>query len=173
MPINFDLQAFLQDPQVEGLLRIVLAGMLAALVGLEREMEGKPAGIRTYGLVGMGAATFTITGTLVFGAGDPSSRVAQGIVTGIGFIGAGTILQMKRRIIGLTTAAGLWVAAAIGMAIGGGLYILGAGGAVLMFLLLQFLRPELLIRLGLATEEDVIGRVERPEGNGQGPGKQP
>ena len=160
MPFNVELGSFLRDPQVEGLLRIVLAGGLAALVGLEREMEGKPAGLRTYGLVGMGAAMFTVAGTLVFGAGDPASRVAQGIVTGIGFIGAGTILQMHRQIIGLTTAAGIWVAAAIGVAIGGGLYILGIGGAVLMFLLLQFLTPELLV-IGRAKpspgEEDAAG----------------
>ncbi|HEY7600376.1 MAG TPA: MgtC/SapB family protein, partial [Candidatus Limnocylindrales bacterium] len=120
----------------------------------------KPAGVRTYGLVGMGSATFTIIGVLVFGAGDPGSRVAQGIVTGIGFIGAGTILQMKRRVVGLTTAAGIWVAAAVGMAIGGGLLILGIGSAVAMFLLLQFLRPEVLVRFGVASEEDVEGRVK-------------
>jgi putative Mg2+ transporter-C (MgtC) family protein len=172
MPFDFDLRAFLQDPQVEGLLRILLAGVLAALVGLEREMEGKPAGIRTYGLVGMGAATFTIVGTLVFGPGDPASRVGQGIVTGIGFIGAGTILQMKRHIIGLTTAAGLWVAAAIGMAVGGGLYILGIGGAVLVFLLLQFLRPEILVRFGLATQEDVEGRVVHAPGEQDASGRE-
>jgi putative Mg2+ transporter-C (MgtC) family protein len=108
----------------------------------------------------MGSATFTIIGVLVFGAGDPGSRVAQGIVTGIGFIGAGTILQMKRRVVGLTTAAGIWVAAAVGMAIGGGLLILGIGSAVAMFLLLQFLRPEVLVRFGVASEEDVEGRVK-------------
>jgi putative Mg2+ transporter-C (MgtC) family protein len=163
MPFDFDLRAFLQDPQVEGLLRIVLAGGLAALIGLEREMEGKPAGIRTYGLVGMGAASFTMVGLLVFGTGDPASRVAQGIVTGIGFIGAGTILHMRRQVVGLTTAAGLWVAAALGMAIGGGLYILGIGTGIAVFVLLQFLRPELLVRFGLATDEDVQGRVTEGE----------
>lgn len=151
----------LADPQTEGLARILLAGFLAGLIGLEREMEGKPAGLRTYGLVGMGAATFTVVGLLVFGDGDPGSRVAQGIVTGIGFIGAGTILHMTDRVVGLTTAAGVWVAAGVGMAIGGGLYILGIGAAVAMFVLLQFVRPELLVRMGVATQEDVEGRVRR------------
>lgn len=149
----------LADPQLEGLFRVLLAGLLAAIVGLEREMEGKPAGLRTYGLVGMGAATFTVVGLLVFGDGDPGSRVGQGIVTGIGFLGAGTILHMSRRVVGLTTAAGVWVAAAVGMAVGGGLYILGIGAALAMFLLLQFVRPELLVRFGLATQEDIEGRA--------------
>jgi putative Mg2+ transporter-C (MgtC) family protein len=153
----------LADPQVEGLLRILLAGGLGALIGLEREMEGKPAGIRTYGLVSMGAAIFTVTGELVFGPGEPASRVAAQIVTGIGFIGAGTILHMRRRVVGLTTAAGLWLSAAVGMAIGGGLYILGVGAAVAMVLILQFLRPELLVRFGLASQEDVVGRVPPAE----------
>ena len=158
--MEFDLRSFLQDPQFEALLRVLVAGLVAGLIGLEREREGKPAGIRTYGLVGMGAAMFTVVGILAFGAGEPASRVAAQIVTGIGFIGAGTILHMQRRIVGLTTAAGLWVSAGVGMAIGGGMYILGIGAGVLMFLLLQFLRPEVLVRFGLATEEDVKGRVE-------------
>jgi len=159
MPFDFDLRSFLQDPQVEGLLRVLLAGVLGGMIGLEREIVGKPAGIRTYGLVGMGAAAFTVVGLQVFGDGDPASRIGQGIVTGIGFLGAGTILHMRRRVVGLTTAAGIWVAAAVGMAVGGGLYILGIGAAIFVFLLLQFVRPEFLVRIGLATEEDVKGTV--------------
>ncbi len=159
MDVASELRTLLHDPQVEGLLRVLLAGGLAALIGLEREIEGKPAGIRTYGLVGMGAAMFTVVAGLAFGGGDPASRVAAQIVTGIGFIGAGTILHMKRQIVGLTTAAGLWVAAGLGMAIGAGLYILGAGAAIALFLVLQFLRPEVLARLGLASRADVESRV--------------
>jgi putative Mg2+ transporter-C (MgtC) family protein len=155
-----DIQAFLRDPQWEGLLRIILGGALGALIGLEREMSGKPAGIRTYGLVGMGAAAFTVVGVLAFGNGDPVARVAQGIVTGIGFLGAGTILRLDRQIVGLTTAAGVWVAAAIGMAVGGGLYIIAIGGAVAVFLLLQFVNPHVLVRLGLASQEDIEGKVK-------------
>ena len=155
-----ELRQILQDPQTEGLLRVLLAGALGAFVGLEREIVGKPAGMRTYGLVGMGSAAFTVVGLLAFGSGDPSSRVGQGIVTGIGFLGAGTILHMSRRIVGLTTAAGIWTAAAIGMAIGGGLYILGIGSAIAVFLLLQFVRPEFLVRVGLATDEEVKGLVK-------------
>lgn len=169
---EFDLRSFLQSPEIEGFLRVVLAGFLGALVGLEREMEGKPAGIRTYGSVAMGSAIFTVVGIQAFGAGDPASRVAAQIVTGIGFIGAGTILHMQRRIVGLTTAAGLWVAAAVGMAIGGGLYVLGIGAAIVLFLLLQFLRPELLVRWGLASQEDVLGKVEaKPDEEAKEEGK--
>jgi putative Mg2+ transporter-C (MgtC) family protein len=146
MPSLNDLQGIFTDPQVEGLFRVLLAGGLAALVGLEREMEGKPAGIRTYGLVGMGAAIFTDVGIVAFGPGDPGSRVAAQVITGIGFLGAGTILRMQLRVVGLTTAAGLWVAAAIGMAIGSGLYLLGIAAALLTAALLQVLRPEGLVR---------------------------
>lgn len=165
MPFDLDLRSLLADPQWEGLLRVIVAGVLGGLIGLEREIVGKPAGIRTYGLVGMGAAAFTVVGAQVFGEGDPASRVGQGIVTGIGFLGAGTILHMSRRIVGLTTAAGIWVAAAVGMAVGGGLYILAIGGAIAVFVLLQFVRPEFLVRVGLATEEDVKGTV--PDGEGR------
>jgi putative Mg2+ transporter-C (MgtC) family protein len=132
-----DLTALWRNPEVEALLRVLLAGGLAALIGLEREMEGKAAGLRTYVLVGVGAAAFTVIGSVLYGAGDPASRVGQGIITGIGFLGAGVILQMHRRVIGLTTAAGIWASAAVGMAIGGGLYIVGVGTAVAIFVVLQ------------------------------------
>lgn len=163
MPFDLNLDSLLQDPQLHGLLRVIVAGVLGGLIGLERELVGKPAGIRTYGLVGMGAAAFTVVGEQVFGPGDPASRLGQGIVTGIGFLGAGTILHMSRRVVGLTTAAGIWVAAAVGMAVGGGLYILGIGGAIAVFVLLQFVRPEFLVRVGLATEDEVSGNVDADE----------
>jgi putative Mg2+ transporter-C (MgtC) family protein len=161
------LETIIRDPEWEGLLRVLIAGVVAVLVGIEREREGKPAGARTYGLVAMGSAIFTVVGIYGFGEGDPGSRIAAQIVTGIGFIGAGTILHMRRRVVGLTTAAGLWVSAAIGMAIGAGLLILGIGAGIFMFFLLQFVRPEWLITLGLASAEDVEG-VTRHEGTGEG-----
>jgi putative Mg2+ transporter-C (MgtC) family protein len=142
--VPIEISAILRDagPQLEGLFRIVLTGVLCALIGIEREMEGKPAGIRTYSLTGMGAAIFTVVGIYAFGPGDPASRVAAQIVTGIGFLGAGTILHWRMRVIGLTTAAGMWVSAAIGMAIGGGMYIIGIGAAIVLFIVLQFVQPE-------------------------------
>ncbi len=142
MPFDFDLPTLLLDPQVEGLVRVVVAGVVAVLVGLERELQQKPAGARTYGLVAVGAALFTVGGIEAFGEGDPGARVAAQIVTGIGFLGAGTILHMRMHVVGLTTAAGLWAVAAIGMTIGAGLYILGIGVGVVLFLVLRFLRVD-------------------------------
>lgn len=147
------LHELLADPQWEALLRVLVAGIVAVLIGIERERVGKPAGARTYGLVAMGAAIFTVVGIYGMGVGDPASRVAAQIVTGIGFIGAGTILHMRRRVVGLTTAAGMWVAAGIGMAIGSGLYVIGIGSGIALFLLLQYLRPGLVGRSTVASEE--------------------
>lgn len=150
---EIDFAALLQDPQIEGLFRVVVAGLVAVLVGLERELQHKPAGARTYGLVAMGAALFTVGGIQAFGEGDPGARVAAQIVTGIGFLGAGTILHMRMHVVGLTTAAGLWAMAAIGMAIGAGLYILGVGVGVVLFLLLRFLRLDRIADRGLDSDE--------------------
>jgi putative Mg2+ transporter-C (MgtC) family protein len=144
MPANID--ALLQDPQVSALVRIILAGIVAGLIGLERELAGKAAGIRTYGLVGVGAAMFTVTAIYGFGSLDYASRIVGGVITGIGFLGAGAILHTKVHITGLTTAAGLWVAAGVGMAMGSGLYLIGIGAGVILFLLLQFASPEEAIR---------------------------
>lgn len=157
MPVDFDFGQILRDPQVEGLLRIMLAGLLSALIGVEREAEGKPAGIRTYGLVGMGSAMFTSVAILGFGPGDYASRVVGQIITGIGFLGAGTILHMRRRVVGLTTAAGMWVAAGVGMAIGSGLYVLGVGAALGLLLILQFVRPEQFVRARRRAEDPQDG----------------
>lgn len=149
-----NLDAMLANAELEGLFRIALAGLIGIAVGFERELDRKPAGARTYGLVSMGAATFTVVAIIAFGEGDPASRVAAQIITGIGFLGAGTILQTKRRILGLTTAAGMWMMAAVGMAIGSGLYIIGIGGGIAIFLLLQFLEPGRLLRRHSAESED-------------------
>ncbi len=162
MSFNFDLGAFLRDPQFEALVRVVLAGVVCALVGLEREFEGKPAGVRTYGLIGMGAAAFTAAGLLLFPA-DAGSRVAQGIITGVGFLGAGVILHMERRVYGLTTAAGTWVAAAVWLAIGGGLYILGVGSAIALFVLLQLVGPERRLRARRTAAHDHASKADHPD----------
>jgi uncharacterized membrane protein YhiD involved in acid resistance len=134
------------DPQVSALVRLALAGLVAGLIGLERELAGKAAGIRTYGLVGLGAAMFTVTAIYGFGSLDYASRIVGGVITGIGFLGAGAILHTRVHVVGLTTAAGLWVAAGVGLAIGSGLYLIGIGAGVLMFVLLQFAGPEEFIR---------------------------
>jgi putative Mg2+ transporter-C (MgtC) family protein len=122
------------------LLQLIIALGLGALVGLEREIHKKPAGLRTHMLVSMGACLFTIVSIGQFDL-DPA-RVASGIVTGIGFIGAGTIMASKARIKGITTAATLWVTAGVGLAVGAGMYIPAVIAAVLVFVVLQMWRIE-------------------------------
>jgi len=120
--------------------RLVLAAVLGFLIGLERELAGQPAGERTHALASLGAAVFALISTMAFPGSDPA-RVAAGVVTGLGFLGAGMILKEKEREIhGLTTAAGIWAVGGIGLAIGAGLYLLGATAAVLVGLLLALER---------------------------------
>lgn len=118
--------------------RIAVATLLGALIGYERERAGKPAGVRTHGMVALGAALFTAVSVFGFeGRGDPARMAAQ-IVTGVGFLGAGTILHLRGTVQGLTTAASLWVAAAIGTAVAVGMYLMSAETAVLVWALLRF-----------------------------------
>jgi putative Mg2+ transporter-C (MgtC) family protein len=125
------------DAQLEALLRIVLAGIAGAVIGLEREVEDKPAGVRTFATVALGSALFTIAPAIAFpDQPDSAARVAAQIVTGIGFLGAGTIIQVRDRVEGLTTAAGIWAVAAIGRSFGFGLYVLGAGATAIILLLI-------------------------------------
>jgi putative Mg2+ transporter-C (MgtC) family protein len=105
-------------------LRLLLAAILGAAVGLEREIHDHPAGMRTHLLVSLGSAGFTVLSIAAFPApGADPARVAAQIVTGIGFLGAGAILKEGISIHGLTTAASLWVVAAIGMAAGAGAWV--------------------------------------------------
>ena len=122
---------------VEMVLRLVLAGVLGGIIGAEREYRAKVAGTRTHLLVALGAALMMLVSRNGFGGvGDPG-RVAAQIVSGIGFIGAGAIMVNKHAVHGLTTAAGIWVAAGIGMAIAAGLYTLGIAATVLSLLGLE------------------------------------
>lgn len=114
-------------PEYEIVGRVLLAVLFAGSIGFERELHGKSAGLRTYSLVGMGAAMFTIASIIGFDGPD-ESRVAAQIVTGVGFLGAGAIFREGVGVEGLTTAAGLWAAAAIGMATGSGEYLLAVTG---------------------------------------------
>lgn len=118
--------------------RLILAAGLGAIVGYEREHVGKPAGVRTHGMVALGAALFTVVSIYGFeSVGDPA-RVAAQVVTGIGFLGAGAILHQRGNVRGLTTAASLWATAAIGVAVGVGMYVMSLETAILVFLLLRF-----------------------------------
>jgi putative Mg2+ transporter-C (MgtC) family protein len=111
------------------LIRLLAATVLGAVIGFQRERAGKPAGLRTHMLVTLGTAVFVLACSGVGMGQDALSRVIQGIVTGIGFIGAGSILKLDRErdIQGLTTAAGVWMTAAVGVAVG-----LGSLGVALL-----------------------------------------
>jgi putative Mg2+ transporter-C (MgtC) family protein len=131
--------------QAELLGRLALSVVLGGVLGWERQMGQHPAGLRTHILVALGAAAFTIAGTygaVGLGTVHDAGRVAAQIVTGIGFLGAGTIWRSgsDRIIYGLTTAASIWVAASLGMLAGFGLYVLAVGCAVLGFAVLRLLK---------------------------------
>ena len=126
--------------EIEIALRLLLAAVFGAAVGFERRRSDKPAGLRTLSLVAVGSALFTIISVFGFENAD-QSRVAAQIVTGVGFLGAGTILRSGTSISGLTTAATIWATAAIGMAVGSGLYIASVAGTVLMLVILYVFAP--------------------------------
>jgi putative Mg2+ transporter-C (MgtC) family protein len=119
----------------------VVALVLGAAIGIERERGRHPAGFRTMAMVSVGSCLFTLLGGLAFGSRivDPT-RIAAQVVTGVGFLGAGAILRERGAVRGLTTAAAIWVVAAIGMAAGFGQYVLAVGGTVIVLLALTVLR---------------------------------
>ncbi|MBE5251693.1 MgtC/SapB family protein [Mixta mediterraneensis] len=129
------------------LIRIALAGVLGGLIGMERQMRAKEAGLRTHILVAIGSTMFMLVSKYGFAdmldnhhvALDPS-RIAAQVVSGMGFLGAGTIIIQKQIVKGLTTAAGLWVTAAIGLVIGSGMYEIGIYGTVLALVVLEVFR---------------------------------
>ena len=105
------------------IVRVILATVLGGIIGLEREFHGKAAGLRTNLLICLGAAVFTIISKqMTLGSNDSITRIAAQIVTGVGFLGAGAIIQDTGGVHGLTTAATIWLVASIGMACGAGLY---------------------------------------------------
>lgn len=121
-------------------IRILAAALLGAAIGYEREIRTKSAGIRTHVLVALGAALFMIISQYGFGDSDKfdAARVAAGVVTGIGFLGGGIIIKLqKNHVVGLTTAAGLWVTAAIGLASGSGMFEMAVLCAALVLFCLE------------------------------------
>lgn len=126
-------------PFAETLFRLLLGAVCGGLIGLERELKGRPAGLKTFSLVCMGAALVMVTNEYICALRDDytgdAARMAAQVISGIGFLGAGTIMTTGNdRIQGLTTAAALWVTAAIGIAIGTGFYFGGAAGLVVLYL---------------------------------------
>jgi putative Mg2+ transporter-C (MgtC) family protein len=109
--------------QLTSSLQLILAALFSMVIGLDRERRHRPAGLRTHMLVGLGACLFTSLSFYAFPGSDPA-RVAANIVVGIGFLGAGTIIQRKHDVHDLTTAASIWATAAVGMAVGTGAWFL-------------------------------------------------
>ena len=144
----------------------MVALLLGAAVGLERTRRGHAAGFRTMGMVCIGSCLFTLLGTEVAGGRTDPTRIAAQVVTGIGFLGAGAILRGSDGIRGLTTAATIWVVAAIGMAAGFGFYLLAVATAALVLLALvvmRILRGQILrILLPLGDDEDEEARPTPP-----------
>jgi putative Mg2+ transporter-C (MgtC) family protein len=134
-----DIRLVVRPPWSEALL-VVASCVAGYIVGLEREQKGKPAGLRTVMLICLGATVFTLVSLApAFGGGEPG-RIAAQIVTGVGFLGAGTIIRDRGNIIGLTSAATIWMVAAIGMVIGAGYAGSGIALALATALLLTLLR---------------------------------
>jgi putative Mg2+ transporter-C (MgtC) family protein len=155
------------ETQVDLALRLTAGLVLGAVIGFERELHRQPAGFRTHSLVSLGAALFTVVSAYGFSGEmvDPT-RIAAQIVSGIGFIGAGTILQHRGHIRGLTTAASLWSVAAIGTAAGAGLYIVAVVGTLLILVILSILdRVEDVARrrLQLPPDNYPLSQADEPE----------
>jgi len=157
------------ETQIDLALRLTTGLVLGALIGFERELHRQPAGFRTHSLVALGAALFTVVSAFGF-AGDmvDPTRIAAQIVSGIGFIGAGTILQYRGHIRGLTTAASLWSVAAIGTAAGAGLYVVAVIGTALILIILSILdRVESFARHHLRLPPDGYVLPDHPPDDGK------
>ena len=124
----------------EIVLRLGIAVAFGATVGVERGYREQKAGLRTHMLISLAAGLFTVVSIEGFPGAD-TSRVAAQVVSGVGFLGAGTILQVKAGTKGLTTAATIWTSAALGMAAGSGLYVAGGAAAVFALVILVLMRP--------------------------------
>ena len=145
---------------VSSIFKLCLSFVLGSIVGLERKRKGQSAGIRTFALIAMGATLAMIISIYVpqlyFGLknGDPG-RIAAQVVTGIGFLGAGAIIQMKGSVKGLTTAAGIWMVATIGLAVGVGLYTISILATVLILVILMPLE-RFEHRIGMGSDSRII-----------------
>ncbi|NGZ77582.1 MgtC/SapB family protein [Saccharibacillus sp. VR-M41] len=149
--------------ELEHLLRVLIAGMCGALIGYERKSRSKEAGTRTHFIVAVGAALIMIISKYGFmdlegrdGVQIDPTKVASEIVSGIGFLGAGMIFMRKYTVNGLTTAAGMWATAGIGMAMGAGLYILGIAATLMIYLTQIIMHGNFKGRLVASTHRLVV-----------------
>ena len=145
---------------INSVFRLLLSLLLGCVVGYERKRKGQTAGVRTFSLIAMGATLAMLHSIYVpqeylgLRNGDPG-RIAAQVITGVGFLGAGAIIQMKGSVRGLTTAAGIWMVATIGMAVGVGMYWVSvAATALILFILVQLERIE--HRISLGSESRII-----------------
>ncbi len=127
------------EQQVLIIIDLLLAALLSMIIGMDRERMAKPAGLRTHILAGVGACLFTALSLYAFPNSD-TSRVASNIVTGIGFLGAGVIFRSQGGVRDLTTAASIWATAAIGMAVGSGIWLVAIAGTLIIWFTLAILR---------------------------------
>ena len=153
------LSGVVQMFRLELFLQLCLATVFGGAIGLERELGGKPAGLRTNILICLGSVIYTkLSVAMATGTADPT-RIAAQIVTGVGFIGAGTILHARGAVVGLTSAATIWVVAAIGVALGAAFYWEAAGTTLLVLLVLQGLgRVERLVEPAALDELETVVR---------------
>jgi putative Mg2+ transporter-C (MgtC) family protein len=146
--MDTDFFRFSFETELELLARILFAAMVGSIIGIERRHAARPAGIRTMALVAMGAAVFTVVSIFGFTTEgqqfhDPARLAAQ-VATGVGFIGAGTMIRSGGVVRGLTTASGIWMSAALGVAAGAGMFVVALGGALISIVILYSLphRPD-------------------------------
>jgi putative Mg2+ transporter-C (MgtC) family protein len=157
----------------EAALRIALALLLGSLLGVEREWRSKPAGLRTHALVCEGAALFMLAGIQIYvnvhasgGTNADPGRIASTIVQGIGFLAGGAVFIAGSRVKGLTTAATIWVTAAIGLLVGAGIYDIGILGAIGALVTLTFLRA---VEKRMPTSDDYDDHTHTPRRNKPAP----
>jgi putative Mg2+ transporter-C (MgtC) family protein len=128
-------------PPIQLMMRLLLAAGLGGAIGLEREIHKRPAGLRTNILIAVGSALFTALSIEIARSGGTPDRIAAQIVTGVGFLGAGAIMRSGRSIHGMTTAATIWVNAAVGMAAGAGEFLMATMTTVITLIVLAALPP--------------------------------
>lgn len=157
-----ELTAGLPDSRqlIHVIIRLVAAAILGAVIGIDRERAGKAAGFRTHILVTLGTCVFVLAGSGYGMSSDGLSRIIQGIVTGIGFIGAGSILKLneEQQVQGLTTSAGIWMTAAIGVAVG-----LGSLGLAILATILTFIILSLAVPIENRLDKDQKPRAQETE----------
>lgn len=131
---------FISENELRIGLNLLIAAIFGGLIGVEREMDKRPAGLRTHMLICVGAALFATVATSYFANSDDVSRLWQNILTGVGFLGAGAVFKEEGTVRGLTTAAGIWVVAAIGLAIAAQLYVVATIAEVIVLVTLYVIR---------------------------------